>query len=146
MKPSSLALTNRILMGILPFLALGIALDLSRGTARSGHEGPPMKPVIEDLTQAPAPIPSPGLSAALFQVSMEAVDSAAPLASVVRDVQWKLKGVILGGNKRAFLEDSEGGSLWVTEGESLGSTTRIKEIRARSVILEKQGKNYEIQM
>jgi len=64
----------------------------------------------------------------------------------VKEVQWRLLGVSFGATKRAYLEDLESKqSVWVTEGEQLGSS-KVKEIKERSVVLEAGDKSYEIRM
>jgi hypothetical protein len=51
----------------------------------------------------------------------------------------------MAGGKRAFLEEEGGKGVWVTEGERIGST-RVREIRERSVVMEGKEGEYEIRM
>jgi len=52
----------------------------------------------------------------------------------------------MAGGKRAFLEDSDSGqTLWVREGEQVGEA-EVKEIQARTVILMRGDKTFELQM
>ena len=146
MRLTSTVPFNRLFLAVLPILALAAGLDLVRWNAHFQEEAAPLKPGLEDLMRVPAPIPLLTLSAVLFQPPVAVAVSSTSSAPVMRDVQWKLKGVLMGATHRAFLEDSEGKTLWVTERESLDPTTQVKEIRARSVLLEKGGKTYEIQM
>ncbi len=141
-----ISVINRCFVWILPLLGVAAVADI---TLWNGHlQKPllPLEPSLESFKKPLPELPSLNLPQTLFH-SIRSTNTVAAAASapVVREVQWKLKGVLIGQAKRAFLQDSEGKSFWVTEGEQLGSF-RIKQIKDRSVLIEKEGNGYEIRM
>ncbi len=138
-------LANRLLFWALPALALAAAADLSQWSRLSLKPILPLSPSPEHLWGLLPEVPSVELPAGIFRSPVPAKSGEARPSAAVREVAWKLKGVLMGANRRAFLEDSEGKSYWVTEGEQIGAF-QVKEIRDRSVLLEKEGGGYEIRM
>ena len=142
---------NRLLCWVLPVALLGVGADLFQWRSRVEAPPQPLPPSLEDLTQPLPAVGAAGLSAGSFEQG--AAPALAPAggqpapssAPVAQGAQWKLRGVMLAGGKRAFLEDEAGKGVWVTEGEQVGST-RVKEIRERAVVMEGAGGEYEIRM
>lgn len=142
---------NRVLCWLLPAAALGAGADLYASNARLGLPLQPLAPALEDLAQPLPAVGAAGFSADRFEQPVESAPAQAavkPKTEVqvaAQEAQWKLRGVVMGGNKRAFLEDPAGKSVWVTEGERVGSA-RIKEIRERSIVMEGESGDYEIRL
>lgn len=137
---------NRLFAWALPILLVGAGVDLSRWASHSTVPLEPVRPNHLAFVEEPlALIPPLELSGASFHpVESEKLAEKAP-AAVAEEVHWKLKGVLLGASKRAFLEGDGGRTVWVTDGEWLGAV-RVKEIRERSVLLEKGGAEVELRM
>ena len=143
-----LALLNRCLLAAFPLFLTAAALDLTAWSGRSRAVLPPIQPDLQRLEEPQRHIPSLSFLPEMFHPGSgrrPESESATPVA--VRQAEWKLKGVLLGTVKKALLENGEGWSVWVTEGESLGdSGIRVQAIAERSVLLEEGGKGYEIRM
>lgn len=143
-------LGNRLVCWVLPLALLGAGADLVRWQSRVSAPVEPLPPSLEELDQPLPTVGAAGLSAELFEQPALPVPAAAPKpaqqqAPVTPEAKWKLRGVVMAGGKRAFLEEEGGRGVWVTEGEQVGST-RVKEIRERSVVLEGAEGQYEIRM
>ncbi len=137
------SLAGRFFVWTLPVVMIAMFTDLSQWAARSRSPLTSVQPNLESVKQPFPSVKALGLSDAIFHPpEPEKPEEKNP---DVIEVQWKLKGVLMGAGKRAILEDEKGQTLWVTEGDPLDSG-RIKEIRDRSVILEKGGATVEIQM
>ena len=140
---------NRVLCWLLPVALLGAGADLSRWHSRVNAPLQPLAPSLEELVQPLPIVGGAGFAVEFFEQPAKPAPVAGPKAKeqapVVQEAQWKLRGVLVAGGKRAFLEDEGGKGVWVTEGEQIGST-RIREIRERSVILEGKDGEYEIRM
>ena len=141
---------NLLLCWILPVALLGASADLFQWGSRVNAPVQPLLPSLEELTQPLPAVGAAGLAAGLFE--QEAAPAPAPAgtqpkapAPVAQGAKWKLRGVMMAGGKRAFLEDEGGKGVWVTEGEQIGST-RVKEIRERAVLMEGAEGEYEIRM
>ena len=142
------AAVSRVLFWLLPLLACLLAADLIRwnGTLRKPLQ--PILPALEELKVPPGPIPPLPLPDGIFARAAAApersLSTATPVA--VDEVEWKLKGVLGGAAPRAFLEGSQNQQgVWVSPGDRIGPYT-VKEVRDRSVLLEKEGGAYEIRM
>ena len=143
-----LALFRRIILWAIPFCAFAAIMDVIHLEFISKKPILPIQPNLRELEKLLPPVPSLTLSGSLFPSAgpPAQAETAGPTQIAVKDVQWKLKGVLVGPTKQAFLEDAEGKqSVWVTEGEQLGSS-KVKEIHEHSVVLETGGANYEIRM
>lgn len=140
---------NRALIWVVPLLALVAAADAASSLAALHRIPQPAMPNLEALDEPFAPIPAAELSPSVFDAPQGAQEERAPLeaAPVEEARQWKLKGVLLGGAaRRAFLQDAQGKErVWVTEGQRVGGF-RIKEIREKSVLIEKDGTVDEIRL
>lgn len=148
-KEHRLAVFNRILCWVLPLVAVGAVGDLLRWGVEIRRPVESAAPDLKELDRSLPTVPSLEFPAELFkplrplepEVSKDSGTSVA-----VEEVQWKLMGVSLGSSKRAFLQDPKTGqSVWVAEGEKVGSSF-IKEIREKSVLVETEGKSYEIRL
>ncbi len=140
-------LLNRFLLAVVPLLAVGVVADLWQWNGRLKETLSPILPNLDSLKSPLPAIPALELPPTLFQQiqSDKLTTGASSTPVAVKEVQWKLKGVLMAGTKKAFLEDSEGKSVWVAEGERFGSSF-LKEIRDHSVVVETEGKSYEIRM
>lgn len=112
----------------------------------------PLVPSVEDLKKPLMEIPSLALLPALFETQktdakIKTPAAETPAVQVATDqVQWKLKGVLLAGTPRASLEDPKTQQMvWVSEGDQLGNI-RVKKVNSNSVLLEMDGREYEIRM
>lgn len=148
MKPAAgirLQKANRILFWMLPILAVAVVGDMIRWGIAVSRPLEPLKLQIKEIDETPAAVVSLELPGTLFQPAQQTETSgSAPVA--VKEAQWKLLGVSLGTDKKAFLKEADGEkSVWVREGEQIG-TSAVKEIREKSVILETEGSSYEIRM
>lgn len=134
---------NRVLNVLLPLLALVIAIDLVRWGGSLRRPAASLPPALEEWGPAPVALPHFELPASAFRP----VQPPKPVVVSQVEIQarWKLKGSLMGATRRAFLEDEAGKGFWVAEGESLGSC-KVKEISERSVLLEEEGKSYEIRL
>lgn len=142
---------NRILCWVLPVALLGAGADLLQWSSQVSAPVQPLPPSLEEMSR-PLPAVGPaGLAAGRFEQAAAPAPAPAagappkPSAPVAQGGQWKLRGVMMAGGKRAFLEDEAGKGVWVTEGEQVGST-RVKEIRERAVLMEGAEGPYEIRM
>ncbi len=147
---SKVRLANRILCWVLPAAALAAGADLHAWNAQMSLPLLALPPALEELSRPLAPVGTAGLSADRFEQPVKAVPAPAAgkpkqETQVAPESQWKLRGVLMGGNKRAMLEDQSGKSVWVSEGDLVGSA-RIKEIRERSVMIEGEEGEYEIRI
>lgn len=147
-----LHLANRVFLLVLPLLVLAVLGDLARWAVALRNPRETITPSLEEFRKQTPTISTLELPATLFLPTKQGPAPAAATASetspqvALHEVEWKLRGVILSGNKRAFLEDPQAKeSVWVSEGEKLGAA-RVEEIRERSVILKIQDKSYEIRM
>ena len=149
-RQRALALVNLSFFWALPLLVLVGAVDFIRWGVELHRSVQPLSPNLSEIEKSLPSIPSFTLPATIFPEPVKPKAPEKPAQTqpqlAVKEVQWKLKGVVMGENKRAFLEDAEGKQgIWVTEGEVLGSS-RVKEIHEHSVILENEDKSYEIRM
>ncbi len=138
------AVFNKTFFWVVLVLALAAVVDLVRTVAAP-------RPVLAREGGAPVisrpvpPIPEILFSRELFQ-SSQAVQPVVSAQIAVKDVQWKLKGVLVGPVKKAFLEDAGGTrGLWVMEGEQVDDYT-VKSIQEQAVFVERGGEVYEIRM
>ena len=139
---------NRLLMWAVPLVAVAATIEAATWLSALGQVPEPITPNLEELKEPLAAIPAVEIPARLFQAAQEAQGQKASLteAPVEEARQWVLKGVMMGATPRAFLQDAQGKqSTWATEGQRVGSF-RIKEIREKSVVVEKDGKIDEIRM
>lgn len=137
---------NRILFWILPILAVMVVGDIIRWGIAVRKPVEPLRPQMKEIRQTPVAIASLDLPATLFKPAQPQAGTVGSAPVAVKEAQWKLLGVSLAASKRAFLQEADGDkSVWVGEGEQIGAST-VKEIREKSVILETEGKSYEIRM
>ncbi len=142
------SVANRFLCWALPFAALGVISTVVRVGMDSRRPIAPSRPSLREFQRPVVAIPALEWAAASFSSAGPTGSEGRPNAEVATQKgEWKLVGVALEGtSKRALLQDAEGQqTVWVLEDESLG-VFRVKEIRERSVVLEKEGKLYEIRM
>lgn len=148
-KEHRLATVNRILCWVLPLVAVGAVGDLLRWGVEIRRPVESAAPDLKELDRSLPTVPSLEFPAELFKPlhPLEPKDSEAEGPSVaVEEAQWKLMGVSLGSSKRAFLQDPKTGKgVWVSEGEKIGPSL-VKEIMEKSVLLETEGKSYEIRL
>ncbi len=146
-KRARLVLTNRILCWVLPIAAVGVVADVARWSVQLRKPVEIVQPDLREMERPLANLPILELSPTLFESPQIAPASAAGEgpAVAVKGGTWKVKGITLGQTKRAFLEGPEGKGVWVTEGEKVEDSL-VKEIRERSVILEEEGKEYELRL
>ena len=141
-----LVIADRFLIGLLFVVTLGLGADFVHGFSTVQPPIPPVRPPVAKLRVPLAVVSMPDLPPALFHLEKPPESAQSQVPQVVPEAEWKVNGISFGTVKRAFLQDAEGKkSVWVTEGEQLGAY-RVKEIRERSVILEANGKSYEIRM
>jgi hypothetical protein len=140
-------LVNRVLCWILPITALGMVGDIARWSVGLRKPVEILQPDLKMLKEPLVNVPPLDLPSHLFEAPQTSPTQAAAGAPAVavKEVSWKLKGVTTGQSRRAFLEDTEGKGVWVTEGEKIGDSL-VKEIRERSVVLEEEGKEYELRL
>lgn len=141
---------NRLLCWALPVAAFGAGADLSQWFSCLNEPLPPSGPSLAEMMQPLPEVPAAGFPETLFARPPAPVPAPAPAARpaapvVAPESKWRLRGVMMGPAKRAFLEDESGKSAWVAEGEQIGSA-RVKEIRERSVVMEGAEGDYEIRM
>ena len=137
------ALVSRTLLWLLPLAAAGIAVDIAGLVSRSQAQLEPVVPRLESEGGAAAVAPL-GLAGPIFY-PVKTKEGGSPATIAVEEIQWKLKGILMAGSKKAFLEDAQEHSVWVIEGEQIGAY-KVKSIQERSVVLEKGGVDYEIRM
>lgn len=137
---------SRALLWIVPLLLLAAALDLGSWLQRGRQPLAALAPNLEDLRGPLPEVPTLSLPSGLFEAP-EVVQPKKGAASVaVEEVPWKLKAVILGGTKRAYLEKEDGSSaVWVSEGEKV-SGLRIQGIQERAVTVESEEGTYELRL
>ena len=142
----------RVLFWILLPILLAAAVLESFVWMKSIRRKPePLAPSIDDLKKPLPEIPALVLSSALFEIKKTAVPvkppvETAPMQVATEQVQWKLRGVIMAGNKRASLEDPKTQqTVWVSEGDRVGNFV-VKKIDSNAVLLELEGKDYEIRI
>jgi len=138
---------QRILIWLLPILLILVSGDLVQWGVQLQQ---PIRPLLPDLGPISKPMPAAPtveFPETLFEpLKTEPPPAPVAPATVERERVWVLKGVIMAGGKRAFLEDSDSGqTLWVREGEQVGEA-EVKEIQARTVILMRGDKTFELQM
>lgn len=138
---------NRVLRFFCAAVILVIGLDLVQWSARFSDPVPPVRPSLTQMNQRPALLPELHFSETLFHLERPVPsEQNQGVVKVAPDTQWKITGVSLGATRQALLQDVDGKrSVWVTEGERLDSF-QVKEIRVRSVLIEMDGKEYEIRM
>lgn len=143
------ASVNLILLVVVPFVVFVAVVD---GLLWGMHARKPLVAVTPNLEEIDRPLPSmPSvtLEGTLFQpiqpVKPAAQSTAAGPEVGSQEIPWKLKGVLKGDTLRAFLEDASGQTVWVTQSEQLGPF-KVIDIKERSVVLEADGKSYEIRM
>lgn len=142
---------NRILLVVIPLGVLILATEAARWvSAASQVSVAPLRPDLASLQKASAAVPELRLSQELFPVKQEPRTPAVqqkPGAQVAGgEVEWKLLGTLLTPAKRAYLEDSKTKqTMSVSEGDRLGEVL-VKRIDARAVLLEREGKEYEIRL
>ena len=135
---------RRALIWVLPVLAVVALGDAVRSGVALRRPGDLVIPSLKTLEAPMEEVPSVEMAATLFHPARKEEKVAAQVA--VKDAEWKLKGVLVAGTKKAFLQDAAGQQgIWVTEGERLGSS-QVKSIRERSVVLEKGGSTYELRV
>ena len=140
-----LALCNRWALPLLIAAAIAAAVDAGLALAAVGRPVASVPPVSSGAGE-PADLARFHLPAEVFQ-SASASAAAVPVSvSAGKTSLWKLKGIIFGADKRAFLEDADSKqTVWVREGDIVGDS-KVRSIRDRSVELEKGGNVYEIRM
>ena len=136
------SLVGNVFLWALPVVLVAMFADLSQWAARSRAPLISIPPNLEAAKESLPAVQPLGLPEAIFHPPEP--EKPADQAKVIES-QWKLKGVMMGATKRAFLEDDKGQTLWVAEGDPLDSG-RIKEIGERAVILEKGEETVEIRM
>ena len=141
---------NVALCWLLPAALLAAGLDLARCQSEAAAPARALPPSLDELTRPLPEVEPPGFSGACFEQPSRPAPAPAPEEPggpiVAPEAQWKLKGVLmLSGSRRACLEDETGKSVWITEGERVGSA-RVKEIREQSVVMERKDGEYEIRM
>ena len=135
----------RWLLVLAPIFLILILADLTRWGIQSQKPVEALAPDLQELFVPLPELPALQLSGALFQSAPSEVVSVAT-GVVIQQGQWKLRGVLSGANRRAFLENEKGHvAIWVTEGEQVEGI-RIKKIEDRFVIVEEGGREYEIRM
>ena len=143
------ASVNFILLVVVPFFVFVAVADLVLWGVQSRKPLLPVAPNLEEIDKALPSMPSVILEGSIFQPIQPAKPASQATASGPEvgspAVQWKLKGVLKGATLRAFLEDASGQTVWVTSAEQLGPF-KVVEIKERSVVLEADGKSYEIRM
>lgn len=146
------ARVNRTLLGVLPLMALFLGIEAVRwASAESSSPASSLVPDLSALQKPPAVVPELRLSSELFPSRVKkqekpAAAAAGPTQVAVKEVQWKLLGVVMMPVKRAYLENSESQqTVSVGEGERVGDLL-VKRIDERSVLLEKEGSSYEIRL
>ncbi len=139
-----LALCNRWAIPVLAAVGIAVGADLTFALAAVGRPVAPVPPGSFG-SGPPADLSGFNLPAAAFQTP--ASSSAASVSvGTAKESVWKLKGIISGADKRAFLEDTKSNqTVWVREGEMLGDS-KVCSIRERSIELEKGGTRYEVRM
>lgn len=140
---------NAVLLWALPVAFLGAGADLAHRHSQITLPVRALPPSLEELTRALPAVEPPGFSGAFFEQPRAAAAQAPAEPSgpvVAPEAQWKLRGVLmLSGNRKAFLEDDTGKTVWITEGERIGSA-QVKEIKEHSVLLERKDGDYELRM
>jgi len=137
-------------VALMAVLALGVpvlAWDLFHSVSDMRRPIESVPPNLSKLQEPMATIPPLVFSSALFTPPKAAQTSPAEgTAAVVAQVDWKVKGIVMGTNRRVLLEDLEGKQkVWVTEGQQLGPS-KIIRIDERSVTLETNGATSELRM
>jgi type II secretory pathway component PulC len=145
------ARANRFFLVLLPLVILILGVEAAHWvSAERSVSTAPVVPELGFLQKAPAAIPELHFSEGLFPAKRKqpakSSSPAGPAQVAVQEVQWKLLGVAMTPVKRAYLENSETKqTLSVGEGERMGDLL-IKKIEERSVLLEREGKEYEIRL
>jgi hypothetical protein len=135
---------QRFLIWVLPILFVLVVWDLVHWGVDLQRPARLILPDLEPIFQPLPAAPSVEFSATLFNPLRE--EPSPQLPATERERVWILRGVMLSGNKRAFLEDPESGqTLWVREGEKVGGA-EVKTIQERTVILMRGDKAFELQM
>lgn len=139
---------NQVLRVVLPAAALGLGIEAVRWC--SAETAAPTAPLVADLSslqKGPAAVPEVRFRAELFPIPMEVKPAAAeagPTQVAVKEVRWRILGIVMTPVRRAYLEDPESKqTVAVGEGERAGDVL-VKRIDGRSVLLEKEGNEYEI--
>lgn len=136
---------NRVFCWVLPAAALAVGVDLARWSSRLNEFLPPSAPSLAQMLLPLPEVPAAGFSQRLFAQPPKAGRAPGAAPVVAQESTWKLRGVLMGPARRAFLEDESGRGVWVTDGERIGSSL-VKEIRERSAVIEGAEGEYEIRM
>ena len=142
---------TRALLVAIPLAALATAADLARWwTVELQVQAAPSPPDLQPLRKPLEPLPEFVLTSQQFPSIQSPV--AAPTAMErspevgAKEIPWKLRGLVMRPNRRAFLEDEKAQrGVWVTEGEMVEGAV-VKKIGEGSVVLEADGKSYELRM
>lgn len=146
-----MARANRFFLIFLPLVLLILGVEAAHWvSAETSVSTAPVVPDLGFLQKAPAAIPELHFSEGLFPAPKKQPTKSSspegPAQATVQEAQWKLLGVAMTPVPRAYLENPETKqTLSVGEGERVGDLL-IKKIEERSVLLEREGKDYEIRL
>ena len=140
---------NVALLGLAVLFVLLLSGDLVRSLLATRTPMKAILPSLLNLEQSMAQIPSLSLPGSLLAQPVASSAQSAKLqgwADELPQIQWKVKGIVFGSTKRAFLSDPDGKQqLWVTEGQQVGPS-KVVRIDEKSVTVETGGETREIRM
>jgi hypothetical protein len=139
---------NLFLLWLLPLVVVATVADGAWWITQRQ----PVLSVAPNLTAILEPLPEiPSLT---FPTALLKVPEPDPVPAeqaqkpevVIRQINWRLKGILAAGGFRAFLEDPETQEkYWVRVGDKLGED-EVQSIGERSVILIRGGQPHEIRI
>jgi len=146
-----LARMNRVLILFLPLVTVALGAEAAHWVSEErASPRAPLAPDLRRLQEAPVQVPELPFSPEVFPSKAArrepASASAGPTQVAVKEISWKLLGVVMTPVRRAYLEDSENHqTVTVGEGEKVGDIL-VKRTEERSVLLEREGSSYEIRL